>query len=103
MLITPVLSPLISTSQSAISCVTSHKTTSYRATDSAHSISLLSIFQPSQRCQAAQCLPTTSPISHDKDASTHTSGSTLQCGKRERDPPGVRRTAFHQWIDSTTD
>jgi len=41
-----------------------------------HPISLLSIFQPSQICQAAQCLPTSSLVPHNEDVLTHTSRST---------------------------
>jgi len=89
--ITPVLSPLNVTSQSDKPCWTIHRMASSRATDSAKPMSRSSLSQFSRRHHAAQCSPTTRPMPHDNETSTHMSRSIEQWGRREREPPGITR------------
>ena len=101
-LITLVLPPLTMTSKSEKSDWKNHKMPSSNVTNSAHAISLLPCFHPSQRRQAAHWLPTTRLMPQEDEASTQMSGSTLWHGEREQEPPGVERTGYHQQRDSIT-
>src|SRR5882724_9567770 len=92
---TLVLSPLTLISQSEYPCCMIHNTASSSAMASAQPMSLLSFFQLTDNCQAAQRSPMTMPMPQVVDASTQISGSTCLHGFKEREPSDTNRIAFH--------
>src|SRR5882672_2740037 len=73
------------------------------AMDLAQLMSLPSAFQPGMRNQANHTSLNMMPIPQLVEASTHRSGSSVWHGLRERERPGLSRTASHQRKLSRTD
>jgi len=92
---TPILLPLTIISQSENLFLTSQRMANLRATDLAQLISLSSWSQPRRRCHADQYSFTTKPMPQDEDALTQMSGSVVQQGTREQEPPRVDNIDFH--------
>ena len=94
--ITPVLSPLMMMRVSCTFAETIQRMASLSAMDSAHLMSRPSVFQPGVSCQAAHALPTTMPIPHEVETSTHMSRSMVWRVVRECEPNGLDNSSCHQ-------